>query len=102
MMLERFVFVHLPEDCGRVINLSTFHPTKKRGSLSVTALENASSVPGRRNRNRRIFCRSKPARAGTKVACGEFVADLRRSRPYGFKAVVTHLKNSLVGSPFRL
>src|SRR4029453_4036255 len=103
MMLERFVFIHLPEDCSCVIK--SFHLP----SYQEARIFKCHRVGKRKlrpwkdtNRNRSIFCRSKPARAGTKVVCGEFVADLRRSRPYGLKAVVTHLGNSLVGSPFRL
>ena len=61
---------------------STFHPAKKR-RICFCHRARKRKLGSRKNANRnpRIFCRSKPARAGTKVACGEFVANLCRPRP---------------------
>jgi hypothetical protein len=69
----------LSEDCGRVIQ-SFYLP-----SYEEARIFNCHHVGKRKlrpwkdaNRDRGIFCRSKPARASTKVACGQFVANLRR------------------------
>jgi hypothetical protein len=46
MVLPLFVLIHLPEDRRRV-SVSAFRAMTKRDSVIVTALANASSVPGR-------------------------------------------------------
>src|SRR5262249_9955766 len=96
MMFELFVFIHLPEDCGRVIKSFHLPSYEERIFKGHRVVKRKLSPRKDANRNRSIFCRSKPARAGTKVACGEFVANLCGSRPYSLKAVVTHIGNSLV------
>ena len=74
-----------------------FQPTTKRGSVTITALENARLGP-RENADRHciVFRRSEPTCAGAEVSCGEFVADLCWPRPDVEKAVVTHCENSLL------
>jgi len=79
MMLERFALVDLAEDCGRVIK-SFYLP-----SYEEARIFNCHGVGKRKlrtwkdaNCNRGILRSSKPARASTKVACGQFVTNLRR------------------------
>src|SRR5262245_28166483 len=100
MMLERFVFIHLPEDCSRVIK--SFHfPSHEEARVFKCYRVGERKLGSWKdaNRHRSLFCRCEAARARTQVACGEFVANLCRSRPYGLKAVVTHLGNSLLEVP---
>src|SRR5262249_7046079 len=102
MMLERFALVDLAEDCGRVIK-SFCLP-----SYEEARIFNCHGVGKRKlrtwkdaNRNRGILRSSKPARASTKVACGQFVTNLRRPRFDSLKAVVTHLRNSPCWKPLQ-
>src|SRR5262249_14533822 len=102
MMLERFALVDLAEDCGRVIK-SFCLP-----SYEEARIFNCHGVGKRKlrtwkdaNRNRGILRSSKPARASTKVACGQFVTNPRRPRFDSLKAVVTHLRNSPCWKPLQ-
>src|SRR5215510_9770723 len=73
MMLERFALVDLAEDCGRVIQ-SFYLPSYEEARILDFHRVGKRKLRARKdaNRNRGIFCRGKPARAGTKVACGQF------------------------------
>ena len=92
-VLYTFGLIHLPEDCRRVLSLSTLPAARKRyfcnhrrtGKCKLGSRKNA-------NRHSTIFRRSETACASTKVTCGEFVANLRRPPPDVLKAVVTHCR----------
>src|SRR5262245_66658247 len=98
MVLPRFGLINLSEDCRRVT--CCFHPPSydeagncyRAGKRKLSSWKNA-------NRHFSIFRRSEPACASTEVSCGEFVANLRRPRPDGLKAVVAHFWTPWLEAP---
>ena len=93
-----FVLVDLPKDRGVVFDCrpapSKQAGWKARNLTSKGQLRSGSDA----NRNVCIFRCRKASRAGSKVVCGELVANPCGSRFHTLKAVITH-RNSPSGKP---